>query len=371
MADSEQKNPSSSETPEELARRLQSLLEESWSPTPESPAEPQYEHLQWEEPGEPEQLKQSEPQEAAPSAEPRKAQGRSGFLKKYRKERPQREKPSWYQPPREASIEEPPEPPAPIKEEEPVQPEESAQMEVSSQPEAPAQPKPQQAEAPPQEAEPLPEEKPVQSEVAELPEEAPAEPKKAAEKLSAEGGMLLMLRDLVCILAALTLLFTFVVRISRVEGSSMYPSLVDGDQLLLTGSLWYGKPQRGDIVAARVPTFSKDPIVKRVIAVEGDTVDIDFEAGTVTVNGKVLEEPYINAPTHRSFGDQGTAFPLTVEKDHVFLLGDNRNDSYDSRYASIGQVDVRCILGKASVLLWPGWDDIQDALEPGRIGLIQ
>ena len=365
MADSEQEKYPSSETPEELARRLQSLLEESWSPTPETPAAPHYDPLEREE------LLEPEGKEEAPPAQPRPQpeKGLGGFLKKYRKERPQREKPSWYQPPREAPGEEPPEPPAPIKEEEPVQPEESAQMEVSSQPEAPAQPEPQQAEAPPQEAEPLPEEQPQQTAVPEGPEEAPAEQKE--KKLSAEGGALLMLRDLVCILAALTLLFTFVVRISRVEGSSMYPSLVDGDQLLLTGSLWYGQPRRGDVVVARVPTFSRDPIVKRVIAVEGDTVDIDFEAGTVSVNGKVLEEPYINAPTHRSFGDQGTAFPLTVEKDHVFLLGDNRNDSYDSRYASIGQVDVRCILGKASVLLWPGWDDIRDALEPGRIGLIQ
>ena len=344
MADSEQEKHSSSETPEELARRLQSLLEESWSPTPDAPAEPQYEHLEREEPGEPEL---PEPQEAAPSSEPRKDQGLGGFLKKYRKERPQREKPSWYQPPREPQEEAP----APIPEEAPVQTEELIQTEAPA--ESPAQPE----EAVSPEPEPA--------------EEAPAEQKEASEQQPAGTGALLMLRDLVCILAALTLLFTFVVRISRVEGNSMYPSLVNGDQLLLTGSLWYGQPQRGDIVAARVPTFSKDPIVKRVIAVEGDTVDIDFEAGTVSVNGEVLEEPYINAPTHRSFGDQGTVFPLTVEKNHVFLLGDNRNDSYDSRYASIGQVDVRCILGKASVLLWPGWDDIQDALEPGRIGLIQ
>ena len=346
MADIEQKNQTSSETPEELARRLRSLLEEPWSPAPPPAEVTEYEHL------EREPVQEDAPEAPAPQPEEKP----EGFLKKYRKQRPQREKPSWYQPPREKKENDSP------AEELLPSPDEQAPQPAQDQAD---QEQPASAEASTSVDAPAPSDVTADASTAAEPLPAPdAVPQTRA------NGALLVLRDLVSILAVLTLVFTFAFRISRVEGSSMYPSLVNGDQMILTGSLLYREPQRGDVVAARIPGFSRDPIVKRVIAVEGDTVDIDFEAGTVSVNGRILEEPYINAPTHRSFGDQGTEFPLTVEKDHVFLLGDNRNDSYDSRYASIGQVDVRCILGRASALLWPGWDEIREKLDLSRIGLI-
>lgn len=182
------------------------------------------------------------------------------------------------------------------------------------------------------------------------------------------GGWLILCHDLVYILAAVLLVFTFFVRMSRVEGRSMYPTLVNHDQMLLLSNIWYSSPQRGDIVVARIPEFSDEPIVKRVIALEGDTVDIDFVSGTVYVNGQALEEPYIFSPTYNDFGADGITYPLTVDKGHVFLMGDNRNDSYDSRYCGIGQVDERCILGKVFFLTVPGKDPETGKRDLSRFG---
>lgn len=180
---------------------------------------------------------------------------------------------------------------------------------------------------------------------------------------------LILCHDLVYILAAVLLIFTFFIRMSKVEGGSMNPTLVNHDQMLLLSNVWYSEPQRGDIVVARVPEFSSEPIVKRVIAVEGDTVDIDFERGIVYVNGEALDEPYIQSPTYNHFGADSVGFPLVVEKGHVFLMGDNRNDSYDSRYRGIGQVDERCILGKVFFLTLPGKDPETGKRDLSRFGL--
>lgn len=194
----------------------------------------------------------------------------------------------------------------------------------------------------------------------------PQERKKSARR----GEWLVLCHDLVYILAAVLLLFTFFIRMSQVEGGSMNPTLVNHDRMLLLSNVWYSEPRRGDIVVATVPEFSAEPIVKRVIAVAGDTVDIDFERGIVYVNGKALDEPYILAPTRNDFGSEGVAYPLVVEKDHVFLMGDNRNDSYDSRYSSIGQVDERRILGKVFFLTLPGKDPDTGKRDFSRFGFI-
>ena len=182
------------------------------------------------------------------------------------------------------------------------------------------------------------------------------------------GDWLMLCHDLVYILAAVLLIFTFFIRMSQVEGGSMNPTLVNHDRTLLLSNIWYTEPRRGDIVVARIPGFSTDPIVKRVIAVEGDTVDIDFDRGIVYVNGVALEEPYIQEPTHNHFGLEGMTYPLTVEKGHVFLMGDNRNDSSDSRYRLIGQVDERCILGKVFFVTMPGKDPDTGKRDFSRFG---
>ena len=110
------------------------------------------------------------------------------------------------------------------------------------------------------------------------------------------------------------------------------------------------------------------PIVKRVIATEGQTVDIDFETGDVSVDGTVLQEDYINALTTV---DGGVHFPLTVAEGCIFVLGDNRGISKDSRYPDVGQIDKREVLGKAIFLMYPGTDDGTYPREFDRVGAIQ
>lgn len=172
---------------------------------------------------------------------------------------------------------------------------------------------------------------------------------------------------LVCSVLAVVLLFTFVIRLIGVDGHSMVPTLQNGDRLLVLSSLLDSDYEYGDIVVLREESFLEEPIVKRVIATEGQTVDIDFEAGVVYVDGEALDEPYINEPTYM---EEGTEFPLTVPEGCIFVMGDNRNHSSDSRDSRLGTVDTRCVLGKAVFLAFPGADDVTGKREFGRIGLI-
>ena len=177
------------------------------------------------------------------------------------------------------------------------------------------------------------------------------------EKTEGSGSILEYLHDVVYILALILVLFTFCMRVVIVSGSSMFSTLVDGDYLLLINRPLCGELEQGDIVVASMERFKDgEPIVKRVVATEGQTVDIDFRAGIVYVDGAALEEDYIYTPTHLS---EGMEFPLVVDEGCVFLMGDNRNGSMDSRDPRIGIVDEREILGKAVLLLVPGdgsWD---------------
>ena len=157
-------------------------------------------------------------------------------------------------------------------------------------------------------------------------------------------------------------------RVVVVNGSSMYNTLVDGDYLLLISSTFYHQPQQGDIIVASKDTFDDGkPIVKRVIATEGQFVDIDFSTGTVYVDGVALEEDYTYTKTMLN---EGVSFPLRVEKGHVFVLGDNRGRSRDSRSPDIGQIDHREILGKAIFLFMPGTNGGNDPLDFSRIGVL-
>ena len=132
----------------------------------------------------------------------------------------------------------------------------------------------------------------------------------------------------------------------------MYNTLIDGDYLLLISNLFYHEPAYGDIIVASKESFDDGkPIIKRVIATEGQTVDIDFEQGIVYVDGMALQENYTYTPTNV---DEGMIFPLTVDENCVFAMGDNRNRSRDSRSPDIGQIDKREILGRAIFLIIPG-----------------
>ncbi|EJW91779.1 signal peptidase I, partial [gut metagenome] len=114
---------------------------------------------------------------------------------------------------------------------------------------------------------------------------------------------------LVCSVLVVVLIFTFGVRLIGVDGHSMLPTLQHGDRLLVLNSMLDHNYNYGDIVVLRKDSFMNEPIVKRVIATEGQSVDIDFMNGVVYVDGEALEEPYINEPT---FVEEGTEFPLTV-----------------------------------------------------------
>lgn len=164
------------------------------------------------------------------------------------------------------------------------------------------------------------------------------------------------------------LVFTFGVRMMGVKGPSMRQTLQDGDRLLVLNAPLAGEYRQGDIVIARKDTFSEEPIVKRVIAVGGQTVDIDFGAGVVYVDGTALEEDYINDLTYT---DEGTSFPLTVPEGSVFLMGDNRNMSTDSREPRIGTVDTRYLIGRAIFLAFPGKSALTDQRDFSRIGILK
>ena len=154
-----------------------------------------------------------------------------------------------------------------------------------------------------------------------------------------------------------------------VSGDSMYSTLMDGDYLLLLSNIFYQEPQQGDIIVASKDSYDDGaPIIKRVIATEGQIVDIDFVNGIVYVDGLPLEEPYINNLTTRQ---EGVLFPLIVEEGCIFVLGDNRAVSKDSRHPDIGLIDTRQVLGKALYLMVPGVDEWTKVRDFDRTGVIQ
>ena len=176
------------------------------------------------------------------------------------------------------------------------------------------------------------------------------------------------LHDLVCLLTGVILVFTLLFRVVVVSGPSMNNTLIDGDWLLLLGNVLYSEPKPGDVIVASKDSFDDGfPIIKRVIATEGDVVDIDFEAGVVFVNGVALDEPYTLTPTNQQ---EGIVFPITVEKNCIFVMGDNRNISKDSRSTEIGQIDRREVLGRAVFLLYPGNNKGRVERNLSRIGAV-
>ena len=188
-----------------------------------------------------------------------------------------------------------------------------------------------------------------------------------------QGTVLMYLHDLVYLLAGLILVFLLLFRVVVVSGTSMNSTLLDGDYLLLLSNTFYHNPQYGDIIVASKETFDNGaPIVKRVIATEGQWVNIDFEKGIVMVGDTLdtmvaLDEPYTLTPTNAS---EGITFPLQVKEGCLFVLGDNRNGSKDSRHPEIGLVDKREVLGKVFFLFIPGTNDGEVKQDYGRIGVI-
>ena len=146
------------------------------------------------------------------------------------------------------------------------------------------------------------------------------------------------LEEIVFALVAVILVFTFLFRVVTVTGKSMLQNFVEGEMVVVTNVL-------------------EEPIIKRVIATEGQTVDIDYDTGTVYIDGEALNETQFGIENGITFhpydGYEALVFPQTVPKGCVFVLGDNRTVSRDSRYAEIGMIDTRHIMGEAVFTLYP------------------
>lgn len=170
-----------------------------------------------------------------------------------------------------------------------------------------------------------------------------------------------------CFVSALVvgiIIFMFGIRVVNVKGNSMYPTLYWSDRIVTTNFLYV--PKQGDIVVVQTDSYGPEPLVKRIIATGGQTVDIDFLEGVVYVDGVALDEPYVAAPTVTREDFKG---PLTVPEGCLFLMGDNRNESTDSRRETIGTVDERCVIGKVLFIILPaaGPDGSRDF---GRFGSV-
>ncbi len=168
-----------------------------------------------------------------------------------------------------------------------------------------------------------------------------------------------MIYDIASILMSafvlLTFVFTFVFRVVGVIGESMQDTVFQGDWLLTSQKSSY---ESGDIVVITQPNYFHEPLIKRVIAVGGQVIDIDYTTSTVYVDGKAIDEPYRKEQTMYS-GYSDTIFPYKVPEGLLFVMGDNRNNSTDSRSHMVGPIDERYILGRAAVRVLHTGDSFQ------------
>lgn len=179
----------------------------------------------------------------------------------------------------------------------------------------------------------------------------PDQGKKDEEKTSFKQDLYYWTQALIVVLVGLILACTLAGRVIRVVGSSMVPTLHQND-LLLLWSVGY-TPQRGDVIVLRKESFLSYPVVKRVIATGGEHVTVDYTTGTVSVDGVALDEPYINELMVDTGSPNMTVLDVTVPEGSVYVMGDNRNHSSDSRHQDLGTVDERYILGKALFRIFP------------------
>ena len=187
-------------------------------------------------------------------------------------------------------------------------------------------------------------------------------------KETPQQAVLSILHDFVYLLVAVLLISSLLFRVVVVSGPSMNDTLVHGDWLILLNSAVTGEPERNDVIVASKKSFSNgEPIIKRVIATEGQKVDIDFINGVVYVDDEPLDEPYTLTPTNIQ---EGMQFPLVVDEGCLFVMGDNRNVSKDSRSTEIGLIDKREVMGKAVFVLYPGTDKLHPKRDFNRIGVI-
>lgn len=170
------------------------------------------------------------------------------------------------------------------------------------------------------------------------------------KKSEGAAGIYEWVHSLVFAVAVVVVILTFFLRLVDVSGPSMLDTLKGGDKVIITNFLY--TPKDGDIVVISHGAVYSEPIIKRVIATEGESLDINFDTGEVKVNGVVIDEPYIKSKTLA--GDN--EIPSVVPEGKVFVMGDNRGVSMDSRSRKIGLIDVNDIIGKARCVVFPFTD---------------
>ncbi len=182
-------------------------------------------------------------------------------------------------------------------------------------------------------------------------------PKKKKKEQKEPFSLAVSIYDLAEMIAVtsigIMLLFSFILRLNVVDGISMEQTLYD-NQFLAVWELGY-EPEAGDIVIIHDQNAAPydHPIVKRVIATGGQTVDIDFNTWTLTVDGEVIDEPYRYLDPASGTLTVEYSLPITLKENEIFVMGDNRNHSADSRQIEIGPVDERCVVGKAFMRIFP------------------
>ncbi len=153
--------------------------------------------------------------------------------------------------------------------------------------------------------------------------------------------------SIIIAVVSVVILLTFCFRLIDVDGTSMESTLINTDKVIVT-NLFY-TPENGDIIVISHGEQYDKPLVKRVIATEGQTLEIDFDTNEVFVDGQLIDEPYIQGETIK--GDMEV--PKVIPEGKVYVLGDNRPVSLDSRYHEVGLIDVDDIIGKAQLVIIP------------------
>lgn len=169
------------------------------------------------------------------------------------------------------------------------------------------------------------------------------------DEIKTETSAIYLLYDAVTILTSafvlLMILFSFLFRVVGVRGASMEDTLHQGDWLITVQKEQY---VTGDIVVITQPNYFNEPLIKRVIALGGQTINIDYELSSVYIDGVLLDEPYLKEQIMQTEYSNLT-FPYTVKEGFLFVMGDNRNNSTDSRSPLVGPIDERYVLGRAAI----------------------